>query len=533
VQEIFLLFHNFEPSRTKLWEFFRRFDPIQVCAFLYLLENVLQTPKKIPITLPVNTFRTFYKSNYRSRGLVKFRIADKLKLNLDRVCEKDRDLFSRKIRQRSRSSFIPDTNINMLELLRMVVSFSASSSSSSSSWIMNENLSVYVRIILHNLSTSMYRKCLDHVRFLLFPDNLQSDRSELKQNESIVVTFMRYYKMLTFQYYVIDPKMFRYIFVPKPLRVYNEIFINSNKNNNDDKYIIQYYYQGIYLIINASLTEQTKCFNRYGELNRTLLREKFNCDCTFEAVVVPLDAHGIPRSWRYWDYKSGYRIYKTDVFRYQNVILTNVPFAERIKYLDSIASPNSVTAKCMTTDDEFDGNFNGLDLYDHVIGKFARRANAFCCERAYVFKFPINAVFDVHKNRILDLRTNEMLRNKSLAYKNNIHVSFDTADRRTVCMAYANSEKYYYLCSYNDRLHQFEHSGDLERLPYDNRPNPNYKSSERILVLNCKERPRGILFLRVYYTKYGEIVGYESKSTTGRYDLPLTDELFDKDDDEN
>ena len=524
IQEIFLLFHNFEPSRTKLWEFVRRFDPIQMCAFLYLLENVVHTPKKVPLTLPDTVFESFYRNLIRENTNVEFNIVNKLKLNLDRVCERDHILFSIDDENNNQRpvSLVPD-NTDMLTLLKIIVEDSSSPlTSSSKEFTINEKYSMYLRMIVHNLSTHQYRAFLENVRFLLFPDHLQDDRSEFKQNESIVVTYLRYYKMLTFQPYVIDPKMFKYLFVQKPLRVYNNNELTSRK------YIIQHYYQGYYVIIDSSLTNrQVKCFNRYGEQNRLILLEKFNCDCTFEAVLVPLDARRNPRSWRYWPYRSDYRIYKTDVFRYGNSILTNVPFAERIKYLDLIKSPNSVSADCIFIEGNNITSTSNieLDMYNHVVGKFIRRANAFCNERAYVYKFPINSAFDAHKNLLLEIRMTDFS-NKSFVYNSNIHVSFETADRKTICIAYAHSSTHYFLCSYNDRLHQFEHSGDLQRLVYDNCSTPRYRTSERLLVLNCKERPRGILFLRVYFTKFGEIVGYESKCTTSRYDLPLRNELL-------
>lgn len=507
--DLLLFYNNFEPSRIRLWEFVRRFNPVHVSAYLYLLENVTRAVRLEPVMLSRADCESIYRENLRNLDIVLEPIA-RPHLNLDRG---DYDGQSGYVGMNESSDRIifrftgslgnpPDAALTALDMLTLL-----------------KHRCVIPRdhellcMTLHNIGTKYYRSIVRYFEHLLFSDNLQEEREALATTRSVVLNYLRYYKMFALgELQIIDPRKFRYIIVPRPRRVYE-------RPSSDDK-IYQPYYSGIHLVVNCSNKRETRCFNRNGEHQTLiLLREQFNHSATIEVVLVPTDRTGQPRSWHYWEHRSGYIMFITDIFRFENQLLTNVPFVERLKYRDRLVSPNSRLVEsvswsraCAEITDQ---------LYHYVAGIMIRNNRALPNESPDVYKFPIPKAYDLCNQEMVGIDT----LNTGDRLDHSFHFMLETAEHRTVCLIYANTDTELYICEYNDRIHQFEHACTIKRFIHDTKPT-NYHISENLLVLNAKTTPMGLCYLRVYYDKFGNIYGYEHKLTTGKYDVPINNRLI-------
>lgn len=509
--DLLLFYNNFEPSRIRLWEFVRRFDPLQFSAFLYLLENVQKHRKTEPIMLDSSVCDEIFSENSSGCRDIVLEVDAKPYLNLNRG-EYDGDRRFAKARPRNAIdrrvgslNSDPDISVNTLELLSMI----------KSQCEIPEDRTL-VASVLHNTGTQYYRSLVDHLRYLLFSDNLQCDREGLDNSKSVVLNYLQYYKMFALgELQIIDPKKFRYFIVPRPRRVH----ARPTDGGGDDEHLYEYFYSGMHLVVDHSSSGDTRSFNRHGEHQpRLLATEKFNYSATFEAVLVPTDQNGKPRSWHYWDYRSGYRILITDIFRFENQMLLNVPFAERLKYRDRLVSENSQPAEIVNWSDAV--KKIAKRMYHYISGIMIRGKSSLPNEVARVYRFPITSAFDLLNHKLVNLKTVNVSERRLYAF----HYMLETAEFRTVCLVYAHTNSDFYIFEYNEKIHQFEHACTLKRLIYDKKP-PNYKS-ENLMILNAKIIPMGVFYIRVYYDKFGRVYGYEHKFTSGKYDVPITNRLL-------
>lgn len=506
VSDILLMISNFEPSRTKVWEMVRRYDPIQMAAFLYLLENV-RVSKKCPITLDCEEMLDFCGTRLHDRD-VSLPIMTRPVLRIDRAeCETVELFLSTAPMHVVDNPY--DTNI--LEIVNRVRTPER----------FREPANIYASIVIHNLGTSYYQKFLTLVKHLLFSDNLHFQRNEIKCRESVVVHYLQFYKMLTFSLNIVDPRNFRYIILPRPERIY------VKPNDLELEYIAQPLYQGLHVVVNSDGENAIKCYNKYAELLKNLLPsvKLAGCSCTFEAVVLPTDARDKCRSWRYWRYRQSCLLYIVDVFRLGNSILVNSPFNERVKYARQIRHPRIRYAPSNKQWDELSAEYHSQrDMYSPIVGIVLRPRLSTPNRPPYVFRHPVRIVFDFIEHSFVSLENQEHL---STLNTDRMYFDLEMADTRATCTVYGHTFDHYYLCVYNRRVHQFQHAATMQRMPYDVEE-PKYRI-EPLIVLNNRVKPRGLLYLRVYFDKFRNCVGYETKVTLSRYDIPLRsilDELF-------
>lgn len=499
--DLLLFYNKFEPSKIKFWEFVRRFDPIHMSAFLYLLENVTRITNSKPLTFD---FSELYDANLLNID-VQLRVSSKPTINLDRGDYSSNELYLR----------YNDSNV----IKRDLANFRNNRDSYTNPFYMLDLIKernvpedrFMLKVILHNLGTSYYGKTLKYLSHLLYQENLQQDR-EYKLQISSVLSYLQYYKMIMFKEpYMIDPRKFRFIITDRPKRVYE-------RPMSEGTLTFQPLYNGFYLIVNSSNRQETRCFNRFGEIQTHLLiGERFNQDATFEVVLVPTDATGHEKSWHYWPYRTNYRIFITDIFRFEDTLLTNVPFIERLKYRNLLNSQNSKLSNLMSWDQVTQEYCD--KMYHYISGIIIRDKTSIPTDRLEMYKFPISTIFDLYDNRTVKL---ERSFKSDQSFK--FHYMLETASSKTVCIVYAHTDKYFYICMYNEKLHQFEHVISLRRTPHDCE-DPSYKK-DNIVVLNGKLTPMGVWYLRVYHDRFGDVYGYEHKLTTGKYDVPLKNQLY-------
>lgn len=63
MSDIFTIYTNYEPSSVKIWEIVRSYDPIEFAKFLYVLENVTKSRKRLAIHIDNEQLATFSTIN--------------------------------------------------------------------------------------------------------------------------------------------------------------------------------------------------------------------------------------------------------------------------------------------------------------------------------------------------------------------------------------------------------------------------------------------------------------------------------------
>lgn len=315
--------------------------------------------------------------------------------------------------------------------------------------------------------------------------------------------------------------------------------------STSSKFIAQPLYCGYRLVICTAGNHipYTRCFNRHGSLIKSLLYdEKFNVPATFEAILMPVD--GVTnelKNWRTFQLlgqnrtqrqrrrQQNYAVIVVDVFCVNGKSLLHYPFRERVKFIGQIngdhvrAIDNSL----------IDTHAACKNLFSPCGGIVYRRADHHVFDPADEFRYPLTQTYRFSRNTCETMVGGFSLLPNILNY--DLHICFEMADYRTVCMAYNDDEKFLYICRYHRKLFQFVHVGQIEKLPYDS---TEYQYPfETLYVINAKIPVKGVLYFRVYYNIESvananvavnsntqeqsrfSIVGYESKLTTTRHDL--------------
>lgn len=289
------------------------------------------------------------------------------------------------------------------------------------------------------------------------------------------------------------------------------------------RYVVQPLYQGFHTVVYSG-PDETRCVNRYGELYPGFAyTERCPEYCVFEAIILPVDRWGRTRSWRYWPYKATWLLYIVDVLRYGQQILIEQPFVERIKHARRLANRGRI---CCLPDDlntwsAIEQRYHrNADVYDPIVGVVLRdrTSNLRSSSATLAFRFNVRFAFDLLSLSVVETAT--------VADVHRIHLNFEMADRKVVCLAYGHCDDYIYLCKYDRSIHQFVHVGRLQRAAFEH-SKLQYRC-DRLYVVGCRVMPRGIIYLRVYYDFSRRVMGYDIKWSDGRYKTPMHNELYDK-----
>lgn len=368
LSDIFKIFYNYEPSRLKLWEIVRSFDYMDIGKLIFLLENIKRDVRRQPIVLNHEQTVEFLlkpktKNNPKYNVYTKFDDDDEcniytalfaqnphynktIELNLkptlriERVHAVTTDLFW------NTTHVDTDEANNVTQIIQNTHEMQNHHHFDETiDYLMNAlrsghqiapETNIYASILMHNLGTTLYGSFVTNVESLLLPENLQPDRNEMPLRVSVAKRFLEYYAMLVERQLLnVDAKSLRFVMVPQSQRIVErQEFLNAPMQLGD--YEFQPYYQGFHVVVYSS-PQETRCYNRYGELIHNLAYNlRLPLNCTFEGVLLPVDGRDRIRSWRYWPYRRSYIIYIVDVYRYEQIILLNAAFKDRIKYVDYI-----------------------------------------------------------------------------------------------------------------------------------------------------------------------------------------------------
>lgn len=545
--DIFKIYNNFEPSRLKMWEIVRSYDPIQFTKLIYLLENVSYKRSNVNDAFNLNDsdLREFC-NYYEEREAPRVRDS-KLEINMNATIRLERVrvnngsilLFNENSNIGTNNYIRHENDIDIgliMNLIRIGISPEISSQSNSDcgddddnnkterehiSFIRNKYHSIYIKLLIHNIGTKNYGELLNSINFQLFTENLQQDRNNsYALKTSMASKYLQFYNMLNcYAFQDFDPRRFRFMVMPRSRRIYERI-------DNQHEYLIQPLYQGFYVVVYGNKNE-TRFYNRYGELLAGFgYNVRMNVSATFIGIVLPVDKLGNVRSWRYWYYRHSFIVYIVDVLRYEQTMLIDRPTIERLKYSKMIES----TCICSidngaTSWNQIESNYiQNEDVYDPIIGVVLRNPNDYANVTPLEYRFNIKYCFDLRTMDVIDL-TNTRLNSIKDLDNSKVHITCEMADYRTNCIAYGHTENEIYLCEYNRQLHQFVHSATLKRFPHDDSSKFKYKF-EKLYVINGKILPLGVMYLRIYYDLNYRIIHYEQKLTDSKFDNPYTNPLL-------
>jgi hypothetical protein len=538
--DIFKIYNNFEPSRLKMWEIVRSYDPIQFTKLIYLLENVSYKRGKVNDAFNLNNDDLREFCNYQEEREAPHDCDLKLEINMNATIRLERVrvnngpilLFNGNPNDETNNYNRHENDIDIgiiMNLIRIGISPEANTSSNNdcdnNETLQNKYNSIYIKLLIHNIGTKNYGELLNSINFQLFTENLQHDRnSSYALKTSTASRYLQFYNMLNcYAFQDFDPRRFRFMVMPRSRRIYERI-------NNQHEYLIQPLYQGFYVVVYGNKNE-TRFYNRYGELIVGIgYNARMNVSATFIGILLPVDKWGNVRSWRYWYYRHSFIVYIVDVLRYEQIMLIDRPTIERLKYSKMIESEYFIRSignddGTATSWDQIESNYNqNKDVYDPIIGVVLRKPNDLANVTPLEYRFNIKYCFDLRTMNVVDLTNTGLYGIKDLD-NSKVHITCEMADYRTNCIAYGHTKTEIYLCEYNRQLHQFIHSATLKRFPHDEGVKFKYKF-EKLYVINGKILPFGVMYLRIYYDMNYTIIYYEQKMTDSKFDNPYTNPLL-------
>lgn len=570
--DILKIFNDFEPSRLKIWEIVRTYNYVDFVKFIYLLENVKTERRRPHImvdgeALYGKRISALIQNQFGNvQGLdtgLQFKrridnespcvndefetVSSKINLSLEHTVWRNMDILWAKStdQQVCEEKALYRTSADALDQIQMLQTHLPGSRNISIHELI-ENIrlnhvgsdNLLERIVTHNMGTTHYSKFLTTLKYLLFTANQQDSRNDTTDiTQSCVTQFIAFYKMIHYQNsHDIDPRGFRFLIMPRLRRVTTRNLHEIYRNQLPNKIIYQPLYQGLNVIVYSSPVE-TKCYNQYGELQSGLgysIRSPVNC--TFQAIVLPVDSLGNIRSWRYWTYRTTYILYVVDVLRYEQTVLTNQPQAKRLEYIRRICKRSSNNTFLLRIPKEFSSweaiekrYIKHRDIYDPIVGVVLRDSTSIINDEPknvpIEFRFNIMYAYDMYDEQITNLNPDNA-QMPSIDYDlGRLFLNYDMSSYKTICLAYGHCDTFIYIMRYDRNIHHFIHCGRLRRLPYEY-SNLLYQRSELIYVLNCCIRPMGVLYLRVYYNENYQVLAYDTKPLDGRYKSPYHNEML-------
>lgn len=509
VSDILKINYKHAPSKLLISETCRRFHPHKFAQFLYLCENVSTINKD-----------AIHYEKVEKRASCFIHQSEDIVLEIGKI---RRIRFNRVISDHEDEPFWNETmkpsihehDKTVTDMINDILNHKSLTKSS-------EDL--MQRICQHNLGTTSYKRILATIVNFLFHDTLKSERNQFQIDHSSVATrFLHFCQSLKNSSILTDIRSFRFVTLQKARNIDSITYLQLDKS----AFIIQPLIQGLHVVV-FSNERETKCYNRFGELCPNLGKNiKSNISCTFEAVIVPTDEKKNPRSWRYWNFRKSMIFYVVDVFRHKDSCLLEIPFVERAKYIDVVTGKGTHAHfhridPALSSWESIEQRYNeDRDIFDPLIGVYLRKKDAPFHESPLQCAFPIKFLYDILGEAVVDVQSVMGTKRESLS---TYHTNVEMADHKTVCVAYADDETSIHLCQYNEHVHKLCHSMTLTKMIQDVKPMV-YKP-ESIYVVNNKATPKGVAYLRVYYDNHYNVIGYDSKSTDSRFDVPLTNKLF-------
>lgn len=604
VRDLLRLFENYQSSKLLVWEIVRTMHPIHCASMLYIMENVMRTNKTDSydtaddsqtaddccvdsttigddVSQSETVLRSFidedadgFSIGVESGDGGRYFEPDSESVPLcmrptvgSKRCVVDRQVLPEAFDRRSAESETADGDLTLFGLVKLMQEQRGAAV---------EPKTFAERVVMHNLRTRHYTQFADNLSSHLLPDNPKMSRFSVGANgssrgvchtladtgnfESLPVRFLKFYASFERDGNVTSPternsRAFRVTRRPKPRTMYVKPAALDLRNG---RYYVQPRYVGYRVIVNVTGSE-TRTFNRFGEhVQNMLYKLKFaeNVHATFEAVLLPVDAHGRLRSWRYRRpnaanvlFANSLRVIVVDVLRVHNRILVDEPFAERARYLQKLfANGNATNGESIDVvpaetargpaaetlwsrvereylDSATTNSFEAFAPVNGLILRCASTTRASVDSDVLQYVFAPASIYSFRTNTVTRLHGRCSIREQFDTY---FHV--ETAEARTTAIVYAHDEFHYYVCAYDRTTLEFVHYASLARIPKVT-PEPRYNRSELIYVRDARKRPAGVAFVRVYHNENDKLIaypgspnrvilGYDQKLTTSMYDLP-------------
>lgn len=511
------LFYNYESSKYKTVFLIRSFRNEDWKVLLYILERLKLKHSKfvsIPYTLPTDT------------GNIKLKFINIIPLNLLRAIT-----FNYKIEMSNQKNY--EYINNSLSIIGLVKRIKQEDFVTSDPKITNLTTQQAKRLLIFTQS--------------IFPDWLMSDRSSSTKSIEIYEQFSLYTKFMNYEHIEVSSTIGRPIILPKAEIIYEKPL------NVESKYIIQPKYIGIHCIL-INNHGKTVLYNRYAELFKKINSDLIPRDIVIECIILPTIDNEL-FSWRV--NSTTYKIIVLDIIKIKNEVFYNLQYNERISKFKEIECPLFIKPTPISWDDmqtQLYTSIGGIVLRDRTQLIFNKKLLCFNFPATQYYRFDkdycgnllnTKTVFEIYDNELLVatlpvisketqdscIKFNLTIKEKLFNYKtlmtkngydtNDIQTHIEMSNYKTVLMVYGSDEHSLYYCKFDCKHLQFKHVGTI----------PNYNSELKfekvnIFVIGNKVLVKGVALLRVYFNIDKSIIGYETKITTSKYDVPIYSPLY-------
>lgn len=524
VSDLKALYTNFEPSKFKIIALYQNFTPLDWEVLIYLLDRLKATKKYYDEPYDQVQY-------YKPTELV---LGNCQQLKLTRAIT-----FSYHIKDINTSYEYINNELTIVGLLNCI-----------------KNNKPYTKTITSsNISSSVFKNLLNFVDSV-YPEFMLTDRSSTTNSKPISKheQFNIYTKFINGEYIETSNKIGRPIILKKA-----EIIYEKPSKFELSKFIVQPKYLGFHctLVNNNGLI---KLYNRYGELFKYLKLSDCPNNICIECILLPYENDQL-FSWRASWIKK-FKIVMLDIYKYQQYTYFHEPYHVRYKKLKSLENSKFTMPENVDWD-QFENHY-----YSHIGGIVLRNKNETIIEKKNkVYNFPatqyyrfdkdfcgnllktsnVYEVYDGNKlvaslNELSDelrskcksanfiIKKNKYL-NKDLIDSNsfiidkyNIKTQIEMCEFKNVVLVYGHDEQYIYIARFNGQSLQYQHAAKLPLI--DNEFFENKYQKIKIFIDGKQTNVLGVLLLRVFYTADKKIIGYETKSTSSKYDVPQLCPLY-------
>lgn len=388
------------------------------------------------------------------------------------------------------------------------------------------NYCILERIVVHNLNSKAYKIFLSCIVNYILPEHMKKDRNGGHYETptyGLAQKFLNYY--YNKYYYIFSSKSLTSVKRYKNIDEDNYTFEMENLIR-DKIYDIFPLFNGYRLVVHVNSEFRCKCYNADCELicNNIFKSITYPIHCTFEIVMLPLDINNKPKSWMFWDYKSGFVCYIVDIFRYKHTILLTKTFNERKVYLKKLIETNIFKFVSSFFPPSFEMSYSSIlthfNKYESLNGAIKGvllkdTSKGDSSNRNIQITFPHSLAYDRRKDSVFRF-------SGSVSIYDSLNLLFDIYSCECTLIysvAYGCDSEYIYLCAFDRDICRFVHMGRVSRIVYAHK-NLKFKTFNTIYVEGAEIPIEGYCVLRIYYDiKTLKIILIQHKFTDSVYKI--------------
>lgn len=461
----------YEPSRILLWCIYQTLGFESFNKLLLIIKYVKSKKRKANKFFKVLDFE-FESVNFKTVNITKYIIPSALKVNTD-ISYKPKQIYA---------SFISNLYYKLLN---------------------DEPLTFEENVFTTQLNTTQAFRFLSSFDSLV-PEQLLPSRDSINDAHKYKYTLYESYLNYTFQN--LDCRIKRNVRCPP-----NKI-INLDKYNRCVGDVYQPLYCGMRVVI-SSFSNVSRIYSIDGiflNINPRLVNMPHT---TFEAIILPM-INSKPKHWRCWPFKTSLMIFIVDVFMWNNKLLYNDTYKNRIGYIDEILKENN---NLHLVKSQFETDYTKIKTTSYSEGFIIRNLNK-------TFNPPIaHLAIEKPYTICFNLFSGEY---ENVSIINNIHqhvFSFKLASFKEVVFVYSQNAKYLFCCKFDSSIFKFIHCGEIPNIYNEDL---KYQKKEQTYIYGNQNPIYGQALLNVYFDIDNNVIGYAQKKTTTFYNLPLQSRLF-------